>query len=171
MRDMTIKIFLIGLALFVCKAPTLAQNQDADIRCEVGGLNFNLSQDEPGYGFDFGSFSLLADSKKDKEGVVEITKYYKLPHTKLILSAVATYVPNDDEFGTHLALIMFLGKKKILPSPDFDNEKIAKDATNVAFAVYPIRVFGKEVKGLLSTAFLGKKKPVVITMTCKKVGS
>ena len=96
-------------------------------------------------------------------------KYYKLPRTKLVLSVLADYVPNDDEFGTHLVLSMLLGKKKILSSPDFDNEKLAKDVINVTFALYPIRAFDKGAKGLLSTSFLGKRKPILIMMKCKKV--
>ena len=168
MRNTIIKMVLLSLVLFVGKVPAFAQ--ETDIKCEVSGLDLNLSG-KPDYLIDFGSFSLLADGKKDEEGMVEITKYYKLPQTKLILSVAAGYVPNDDEFGTHLALAMFLGKKKILPSPDFDNEKIAKDAITVAFAFYPIRAFDKGVKGLLSTAFLGKRKPVFIMMKCKKEDS
>ena len=170
MRNMVMKVFILGLMFFIGKSTVLAQ--DVDIKCEISGLDLNMSG-KPGYGIEFGSFSLFADVEKSKEekGAVEIFKYYKLPRTNVILSVVAGYVPNDDEFGTHLVLSMFLGKKKILLYPDFDNEKIAKDAINFAFAFYPIRAFDKGVKGLLSTAFLGKRKPVFIMMKCKKEDS
>ena len=174
MRDMTIKIFLIGLALFVCKAPTLAQNQDADIRCEVGGLNFNLSQDEPGYGFDFGSFSVFADGK-EKEGGTYITKSYKLPRINLILSVSVGYIPKSEELNNQLIILMVLSKKRVPFSSEsefgkfFDNDVMTKNVIDTVQVIYSMKTFEGSEGIIVSMPFLGKRKPVSIVMKCKKV--
>ena len=112
MRDIMMKICLIGLVLFIVKATALAQDQDTDIKCEVSGLDFNLSG-KPGYLIDFGNFLLFADGKKDEEGVITVVKFYKLPRTELILSVGMVYVPNDETSSIpQLMTMMVLGKKK-----------------------------------------------------------
>lgn len=172
MRDMTIKIFLIGLALFVCKAPTLAQNQDIDIRCEVLSTDYNVLGSKALS--DFGSFYLFADGKKDEEGLTEIIKYYELPRTKLILNILVGYVSKNESFGNQvIGKQMILGKKRIPLSSDSERyrffDEATKHAVNIVSAVYSIKAFDEESKGMLSMQFLGKKKPIAIMMKCKKV--
>lgn len=173
-RNMTMKLFLFGLVLLICKAPVLSQEQDTDIRCEIGGLDFNLSQHDPGYLINFGSFSLFADGEKSKEeeGAVGIAKFYQLPRTKLILSIGVGYNPNGETpSDPQLMVMMILGKKKApIYSSDFGfDEKMMKELVTATTAGYPIEAFDKGREGWFGITFLGKKKPVPIMMRCKKV--
>jgi len=167
MRYMILKIFLLGLMLFASKVSTLGQN--TDIRCEVGGLDLNLSQDEPGYGIKFGSFSLF--EKKDARG--RITKFYKLPRTKLTLSILVFYAPeNKISSAPQLIATMILGKRKVPVSSDSEHNKffdeITKHAVIEVSAGYPMKAFDEKSLAGLSMSFLGKKKPIQIFMQCKK---
>ena len=173
MRSIIIKMFLIGLVLYIGKLPAFGQN--TDIKCEVGGLNLNLSQTDPGYGFNFESFSLFADGE-EKEGAVGVAKYYKLPRTKLILSVGVGYVLNGKTSSSpQLITMMNLGKKKVPISPDAEAynffDEITKHAVSHVQVRYPLAAFDKGGEGTFYMPFLGKKKPIQIFMTCKKVSS
>ena len=172
-KYMMIKICLVSLVFFVCKAPALAQDQDIDIKCEVSGLDLNFSQEDSEYGFTFGSFSVFADGKelKGEKDVIMATKFYKLPRTKLILSIFVLHYPKDELTPyAQLSMGMILGKKRAPTlSPDLDEEKMTRGAIGIANAWYPIKAFNEGVEGRLSTAFLGKERPVHIMMQCKKV--
>jgi len=175
-KQMIIKMILLSLLLFVGKMTALAQN--TDIKCEVSGLNLNLSQDDPSYGFKFGSFYLFADGKevKEEKGGVVITKFYKLPRTELILSVAVAYSPKGEMFGEQSIMQqMVLGKKRF---PFFSDSKLdeffdgdTKHAVSDVSVVYSVKAFDKGNKGALLINFLGKKKPIQIAMTCKKEGS
>lgn len=173
MRSIIIKITLLVLVLFTVKVPALGQN--TDIRCELDGLDFNLSGDDPGHLINFGSFSVFADGEKAKgeKGRAVVAKFYKLPRTKLILSIFILHYPKDEvSLGPQLSMSMILGRKRVLvPSSNLDEERMLKDAVGIANTWYPLKAFDDGFEGSLSTAFLGKKKPAAITMTCKKEGS
>jgi len=164
MRNMIIKMILLGLMLCVGKASVLAQ--DVDIKCEISGLDHNLSG-KPGYLIEFGSFSMF-----ENDGHGMITKFYKLPQTKLILSVFAGHHPKDEPKPIEDVLIMsmVLGKKRISPLSD-EPEEMTKYAVGVAQAWYPMEIFDKGSEGLLHTSYLGKRKPIQIVMTCRKAGS
>ena len=152
MRNMIAKLFLFGLVLLLGKAPVLSQEQDTDIRCEIGGLDFNLSQSDPGYGFEFGNFFLFAEGKKDKEGAVGIARFYKLPRTNLILSVGVGYVPNGETpSDPQLMVMMILGRKKAPISSDAESDKffdeITKHAVSQLQVGYPMwRLSTKDVR-------------------------
>lgn len=172
MRNMILGIFVLGLLLFTVKVPVLAQDQDVDIRCELSGLDLNLSG-KPDYLIDFGSFSLIADGEevKEEKGGTMITRFYKIPQTKLILSVFVAYTLKNESFGEKvIAQQMILGKKRFsITSPEIDEE--TRYLVSSAFVVYPVKAFDEEGKGVLSMSFLGKKKPIRIWMKCKKEGS
>ena len=181
MRYMMMKVFILGLMFFISKV--MALGQDTDIRCEVGGLDFNLSQADPGYLINFGSFSLFADGKKDEErGVVEIAKFYKLPRTKLILSVFIGYISKighiskGEELGNQVIVQqMVLSKKRVPFSSEsglgefFGNDKMTKNIIDTVQIVYSTKAFDGSEGMTVSMPFLGKKKPVPIMMTCKKL--
>ena len=173
-ENITMKIFLIGLVLFLGKATALAQYQDIDIKCELSGLDFNLSG-KPGYLIEFGSFSLLADGK-EKEGVVYVAKFYKLPRTKLILSVLVGYAPESKLSSVpQLRTMMVLGERKVpfFSNTEFDKffDGSTKHAVNYVLVGYPLAAFDKGGEGTFYMPFLRKKKPVHIMMKCKKVDS
>lgn len=171
-KYMIIKICSIGLVLFIGKATALAQDQD--VRCEVNSLDYNLSQDEPGYGTKFGSFSLFINNEEmeEKEVPIHAIKFYELPRTKLILSVLVHVSKYEKLDSTQLVLSMVLGKRRVAFSPGFfDGEEWAENTVGLAQAVYPVAFFDRGGEGMLSTGFFGKKKPVQIMMTCKKAGS
>lgn len=164
MRSMIIKLFLLGLIFFISKARALSQ--DIGIECDISSVDFNLSGSHPDYLVKLGSFSMFED------GV--INKFYKLPRTKLILSVSVVHYPKHELTPSEdvLMMLMALGKKKISFFSDFlEDEKMVKDTINLAQTGYPIELFDKGGKGVLSTAFFGKKKPIQIAMKCKKAGS
>ena len=175
MRNMVMKVFILGLMFFIGKSTVLAQ--DVDIKCEISGLDLNMSG-KPGYGIEFGSFSLFADVEKSKEekGAVEIFKYYKLPRTKLILSVLVGYAPESKLSSVpQLRTMMVLGERKVpfFSNTEFDKffDGSTKHAVNYVLVGYPLAAFDKGGEGTFYMPFLRKKKPVHIMMKCKKVDS
>lgn len=171
MRSMIIKVFLLGTMFFVSNVKVFTQEvSKAAIQCEVSGVDLNLNSDNPDYRIEFGSLSV---SEKDEERT--ITRHYKLPRTKLILSVSPYYVKKGDITspfmkGDYLGVGMILGKKKILPSDDIGDEKLTRSVVDIAESMYPIKALGKGGKGVLTILFLGKKKPIKIMVECKKAG-
>ena len=156
---MIIKMILLSFVFFL--GNTTAFSQDMGVKCEVVGLDHNLSG-KSGYLIEFGSFSV---SKKEV-----ITKFYKLPRTELILSvlAYAPKVPKYEKLSGTLVVTMILGKKRFpVASPDFDDEEMKKDIVSATSAGYPIGSFNKGGEGLLSMPFFGKEKQIQIMMKCK----
>lgn len=138
MESMIIKVFLSGTMLFASNVKAFAQEAGkVSIQCKVSGVDLNLSSDKPGYRIEFGSLSV---SEKDEENLM--TRYYKLPRTKLILIVSIHYDKNDDITsplmkGGYLGVIMILGKERFFPSDDIDDEKAMMALVDSAESMYP----------------------------------
>lgn len=169
-KHVVIKMVLMSLIFFVSKVLVLGQN--TDIKCEVSSLDLNLSGSKASS--ELGSFSVFVGGKelKEEKGVIIANKFYNLPGTKLILS-IAAGLLSQNELTPYeqFSMSMILGRKRfpLMPSTEPDEEEMIKNAISIAQTVYPIKVFDGGGKGELSTQFLEKEKPVLITMKCKKV--
>lgn len=155
MGNMIITMFLIGLVMFTGKGTALGQN--ADVQCQVAGIDSNFKSDDPRYFINFGSFSV---SEKGKQG--KITRHYKVPRINLILN-VLVYLQEE---GQVIIQVMMLSKKKISRFSDFDDEKLMRDVISHVSMVYPVEDLD-ETEGVgLSIQF---QKPVRFIMMCRKL--
>ena len=150
------------LCLVFCISATNTLTQSAEHECEISITDFNTDTAKT-----LGEFTIAVENGNF------ITKFYKLPDTKLIITASVGYsaklssgdsksVPPDEVF-----MVLILGKKRFKGSlSDLGyTKKVRKDVLSTASTILPFNYFRE---GKIMTTYLGKKQLVMIFLKCRK---